>query len=122
MEIGIDVLDIDRMLKLVDKITFLNKYYSQNEIDYLCTLDTQNRAKVMAGYYSCKEAFLKALGLGIGRGIDLKDISVEYSDMGKPFIVLSKKAKKIFNDFGFKKISVNITDSKQITVAVCLVY
>ena len=122
MEIGIDVLDIDRMLRLVDKITFLNKYYSQNEIDYLCTLDAQNRAKVMAGYYSCKEAFLKALGLGIGRGIDLKEISVEYSDLGKPFIVLSKKAKKIFNDFGFTNISVNISDSKQISVAVCLVY
>lgn len=122
MEVGIDILDTARMEHLVDRSTFLNKFFSEKEILYISQLPKTSKAIVMAGYYSCKEAFLKACGIGIGRGIDLKDISVEYTKYGRPVIVLSDEAKIKFNKLGYSNITCNISDSNSTTVAICIVY
>ena len=122
MEVGIDILDIDRMEHLIKKQTFLTKFFHQKEIDYINTCTENFKPQILAGYYSCKEAFLKALGLGIGRGIDLKDICVQYTEFGKPYLELSSNALKIFKNMGFNNISCNISDSKNVVVAICIVY
>lgn len=120
MEIGIDVLDVKRMEELSEKETFLKKFFTQKEINFV--KKSKNKAQVLAGYYSCKEAFLKALGIGIGRGIDLKEIEVYYDELGKPHLKLSDEAIKKFNSMGFNQISISISDSTSIAVATCLVY
>ncbi|MBE5735338.1 MAG: holo-[acyl-carrier-protein] synthase [Clostridiales bacterium] len=122
MEVGIDILDIDRMNDLCNNESFLNKYFADNEIEYIKTCSQLQKPKTLAGYYSIKEAFLKAIGLGIGRGIDLKDISIWYNDMGRPHIELKPSAKEIFNGLGYNNITINVTDSDTVAVAVCIVY
>ena len=122
MEVGIDILDTARMEHLTDKKTFLNKFFSQKEIDYIESVPQSSKAVVMAGYYSCKEAFLKACGIGIGRGIDLKDICIDYTDLGRPIITLTGKANLKFKELGYNYITCSISDSNNITVAICIVY
>lgn len=122
MQIGIDILDIDRIIKLVDKKTFYAKFFTNTEIEMFEALEKQRKVQVVAGHYSAKEAFLKACGIGIGRGIDLKDISILYDDLGRPYIELTDEGKKFFNDLKFTKSTLNISDSKNIVVAVCIVY
>jgi len=122
VEVGIDILDIDRMNDLCNNESFLNKYFADNEIEYIKTCSQLQKPKTLAGYYSIKEAFLKAIGLGIGRGIDLKDISIWYNDMGRPHIELKPSAKEIFNGLGYNNITINVTDSDTVAVAVCIVY
>ena len=121
MEVGIDVLDVDRMLKLCDKNTFYNKYFTTKETEFLMAIKKDRRAQVLAGYYSLKEAFLKACGIGIGRGIDLKDIEIGYTELGRPVINLSESAKMEFNKLGFSKVSCSISDTQKVAVAICIV-
>ena len=120
MDIGIDVLDIARMERLADKETFYKKYFTDNEAAYIKA--SANVPQMLAGYYSCKEAFLKAVGIGIGRGIDLKDIEIGYTALGRPEIRLTDKATEVFNNHGYSKISISITDSQSVSVAACIVY
>lgn len=116
--IGIDSLDIVRMQRVVDNERFLNKYFTDYEVEY-CN-KTVNRTMRMAGLYCAKEAFLKALGIGIGGGIPLNEIEISHNKNGKPFIKLTEAAKRIVNIMGFKEIDVSITHTHKVSSAVCL--
>ncbi len=122
MEIGIDILDIDRMYNIIDKKTLMNRIFTETEIRQIAGKNKQAKAQTLAGYYSLKEAFLKAIGIGIGRGIALNEISVTYEELGRPYIVLSDDAQRRFNDMGYTKISSSISDTKSVCVATCIVY
>ena len=119
MFVGIDSLDIVRMQKFIQNTMFLEKYFTEYEINY--TESTANKTQRLAGIYCAKEAFLKALGLGIGAGIDLKDIEVNHNSKGKPYIKLSDKAKKIILLYNVKEIEISITHSYNICTAVCVI-
>ena len=72
MLVGIDVLDVVRMEKFVQNEHFLEKYFTPYEIEYVSKTNRQTLS--LAGLFAAKEAFLKALGIGIGGGISLNDI------------------------------------------------
>ena len=116
--IGIDSLDIVRMQRLVDNERFLLQYFTKYEVEY-CN-KTVNRTMRMAGIYCAKEAFVKALGIGIGGGIPLNDIEVKHKKNGKPFIKLTDSAMRIVNIMGFKEIDINITHTHSVSTAVCM--
>jgi holo-[acyl-carrier-protein] synthase len=80
--IGIDSLDIVRIQNFVDNERFLSKYFTEYEVAY-CN-QTINRTMRMAGLYCAKEAFVKALGIGIGGGIPLNEIEINHDKNGKP--------------------------------------
>ena len=86
--IGTDIVNIKRMdksLKLYGN-KFKKKFFSKNEINYC------EKRKHSASYYSkrfaAKEALTKALGTGIRKGINLKNIEIFNDNYGKPFIRL----------------------------------
>jgi len=84
MLVGIDVLDVVRMEKFVQNEHFLEKYFTEYEIEYV---NKNNRmTQSLAGIYSAKEAFLKALGIGIGGGIKLNEPAV---DLGVAVSIMS---------------------------------
>ena len=87
--VGVDLVSTDRIEKLLtqfkkkfaDKIFTTNETLRANQIDNLSM-----RALFYAKRFAAKEAFSKALGLGIGRGVDFKDIEIENDELGKPQI------------------------------------
>lgn len=115
--IGIDLLNLSRIealnLKFQDKFAF--KILSEDE------LKEYNKSKYKIEFLSkrfcVKEAFSKALGTGMGRGINFVDITVKHNILGKPIILLSDKAYSILESI-FKveidniQIDVSITDEK----------
>lgn len=118
LAVGIDSIDIVRMQNYVDNERFLNKFFTEYEVKY-CNL-TVNRTMRLAGLYAAKEAFLKALGIGIGGGIPLNEIEVNHDKKGKPFIKLSDSAKKMVTLMGYKEIQMNITHTHTVSTAVCV--
>lgn len=87
--IGIDTVSITRVNNLMSKydIKFENKIFTTKEIDRFNQINSDNAKKSFyAKRFAAKEAFSKALGLGIGRGIDFKDIAIDNDELGKPFI------------------------------------
>lgn len=116
--VGIDSLDIVRMQRFVDNERFLLQYFTKYEVEY-CN-QTVNRTMRMAGIYCAKEAFVKALGVGIGGGIALNEVEVNHGKNGKPFIKLSDSAMRMMNIMGFKEVNINITHTHSVSTAICI--
>tara|TARA_B100001123_G_C14618385_1_gene752765 strand:+ start:31 stop:426 length:396 start_codon:yes stop_codon:yes gene_type:complete len=88
--IGTDIVNISRMDKVLKKqgMKFKNKVFSKKEILY-CE-NKKNSSSFYAKRFAAKEAFSKALGTGIRKGVHLKDIEISNNKYGKPYILLKK--------------------------------
>ncbi|MFV0504949.1 MAG: holo-ACP synthase [Lachnospirales bacterium] len=103
--IGTDIIEINRVLKAVNKKSFLKKVFSEREIEIFGT-----KPMKLAGNFAAKEAVSKALGTGFRIGA--KKIEIFRDDFGKPYVVLEK------SEF---KIHLSISHSKEdiIAYAIC---
>ena len=92
--IGTDIVNIKRMEKSIKKNnnTFKNRIFSTNEISY-CD-KKKHPYSFYAKRYAAKEALSKALGTGIRKGINFKDIEILNDNFGKPFIKLKGSTAK----------------------------
>ncbi len=86
--IGTDIVNIKRIDNSLKKQAkrFKNKIFSKNEISY-CE-SKKNPSAFFAKRFAAKEAFSKALGIWIRKGINLKNIEVSNDIYGKPSITL----------------------------------
>ena len=86
--IGTDIVNIKRIEQSIkkNKSTFKNKIFSEKEISY-CE-NKKNSGSFYAKRFAAKEAFSKALGTGIRKGVNLKNIEVSNNAYGKPSISL----------------------------------
>ena len=101
--IGTDIINIKRINNSIKKRgnNFKKKIFSDKEIRY-CERK-KNPSAFYAKRFAAKEAFTKALGTGIRKGISLKDIEILNDASGKPSI----KLKGVANNFLRKKIKNN---------------
>jgi 4'-phosphopantetheinyl transferase len=76
-EIGVDLEFISYQADL-DSIA--NKYYSPNEYNFLMSLPGDQIAQAFFTCWTCKEAYLKALGVGLALPTDQFEISLATSD------------------------------------------
>ena len=86
--IGTDIVNIKRMKKILKNngTRFKNKIFSESEINY-CE-KKRDPGPFYAKRFAAKEAFSKALGTGIRKGINLKNIIIFNDVYGKPKIKL----------------------------------
>ena len=89
--IGTDIVNINRIDQSLKKygLKFKNKIFSSKELRY-CE-KKKNSSSFYAKRFAAKEAFSKALGTGIGKNIDLKNIEISNNTYGKPYILLRGK-------------------------------
>ena len=86
--IGTDIIKIDRLSKLSENITFLNKIFTQKEIDYCNNyLDV---VRHLSGKYAGKESVKKALlSSNIVKRVSLKDIEILNRSDKSPYVILN---------------------------------
>ena len=115
---GVDIIQNSRIKKLIRNKKFILRVFSKNEINE--SKKTKNKANFFAKRFAAKEAFVKSIGLGFRKGINLKDICVHKDKLGKPKIVLNSKVKKVlskkFNSNRFK-IFLSLSDEKDYSIA-----
>ena len=89
--IGTDIVNIKRMDRTLKKYgtKFKNKFFSKSEISY-CEIK-KNSSAFYAKRFAAKEALSKALGTGIRKDVNLKNIEISNNIHGKPFILLKGK-------------------------------
>jgi holo-[acyl-carrier protein] synthase len=87
--IGTDIVNIKRMEKSLRRNgdAFKKRIFSKNEIIY-CERK-KNPYTFYAKRFAAKEALSKALGTGIRKGINFKNIEISNNKFGKPSIKLS---------------------------------
>ena len=116
--IGTDIIQISRMKKSLKKDSFLTRLFSDDEIKN-CKKKV-NSISCYAKRFSSKEAFSKALGTGVSKGINFNQIVVQNDKHGKPFIKLINMTKKIVEKRLKKKkykISLSLSDEENYAVA-----
>ena len=91
--IGVDVIENKRIKNLINNRSFINRIFGKNEVKH--SKKILNKTNYFAKRFAAKEAFAKALGIGISKGLKFKEISVLNISSGKPTINLSGKTKKI---------------------------
>ena len=116
--IGTDIVSIDRVKKSLKNKNFLKRIFNEKEI-FKCK-KTIKSTNCFAKRFAAKEAFSKALGTGIAKGINFNEIIVLNKKSGKPYIILVGQTKKILSK-KFKgkksKISLSLSDEKKYAVA-----
>ena len=120
--IGTDIVDISRVKKLLNtNKKLINRIFSIKEIKYC-----ESRSNKIASYskrFAAKEAFAKALGTGISKGISFNEISINNNNDGAPFIELLGKTKLIVKNFTKKKnkIYLSLSDEKKYALAMVVI-
>lgn len=121
MEVGVDITKIDRFNNLVDNQTFLTKNFNKCEIDYIL-LKKVKSVERLAGLFCCKESVLKAFGVGIGNGINLKDICVLHDNNGKPCVEINDVIKSYLNKNNCNNIRVSISHDGEYAISECIIF
>ena len=122
---GVDIIDIRRIKKTIDKYNFRFKKrcFHSGEIS-----KSESRIKSVESYakrYAAKEACAKALGTGLARGIFWKDIEVQNDKFGKPQIKLHNNALKFIKKMTKSddySIEVSLSDEKKYAIANVIIY
>ena len=120
--IGTDIVDISRIKKILNKNKrLINRIFSTREIKYC-----ESRSNKISSYskrFAAKEAFAKALGTGISKGIAFNEISINNNKNGAPFIELLGKTKVIVKNLIKKKnkIYLSLSDEKKYALAMVVI-
>ena len=116
--IGTDIVSIDRIKKSLKNKNFLKRIFNEKEI--LKCKKMIKSTNCFAKRFAAKEAFSKALGTGIAKGINFNEIIVLNKKSGKPYIILVGQTKKTLSK-KFKgkktKVSLSLSDEKKYAVA-----
>ena len=116
--IGTDIVQINRLKKILKNKSSMARLFNKDEISK-CKR-TKKTFNCFAKRFAAKEAFSKALGTGISKGIYFNQIVVLNEKNGKPFIKLFDQTKKKVEKKLKKKkykISLSLTDEKSYAVA-----
>ena len=116
--IGTDIVKISRVSKSIKKKSFINRLFNKDEI--LKCNQIKNSANCFAKRFAAKEAFSKALGTGVVKGINFKEIIILNEKSGKPYIKLINETKKAVNKklkLKNYKISLSLSDEDKYAVA-----
>lgn len=118
--IGIDIIEIDRIKNSVDKFgdSFLNKIYTQNELDYC--LAKHNKYQHLAARFAAKEAIYKALASGWEKEASWKSIEITNEPNGLPVVTFFGKLKKYLSDD--KDIKISLSHSENYVTGVAIIF
>lgn len=116
---GIDIIEVDRVRKNIEKYgeKFLNKVYTESEIEY-CEGKKIQRYESYAGRFAAKEAVFKAISWMLdGKfDVDWKDIEVINDKRGRPLVNVNNNS-KISNLEEIISIDISISHVKNMAVA-----
>lgn len=115
--IGNDIIEISRIQANFERygVKFLERIFTPEEQTYC--LRFNHPAPHLAGRFAAKEATAKALGCGIGTDLSWLDISIQNSEKGSPFVLLSTRADLKFNH---PNILISISHCREYATAVAI--
>ena len=96
--IGIDLLEIERMERLLPNDAFMKCVFTEYERKYIAGKGRAAAASA-AGIFCAKEAASKALGRGLA--IALHEIEVLHTEHGAPYLMLHGKAAEEYGGLTF---------------------
>jgi len=119
--IGVDLVKVARIERVLERygFRFLGRVFTPQEIAHC-----QGRSGAAAGFalrFAAKEAFSKALGVGLRKdGIRWREVEVIPNPMGKPELALSGRAAALCEAAGITGLHLSLTDEDGRALAVVI--
>ena len=109
--------EISRVREVISRHgrTFLDRVFTPAEIAY-CDRH-RDPAERYAARFAAKEATMKALGTGWGKGVRWRDIEVTRKPGGRPEIVLHGAAREHAERMGARNVNLSLTHSGNFALA-----
>ena len=89
--VGLDLCDIERIRKAIEKERFLDRVYTEQERIRILDANGVRKGEIAAGLFAAKEAVAKALGTGFS-GFGPADIEITPDAAGRPCCALRRGA------------------------------
>ncbi len=116
--VGIDLVEIARIENSILSERFLKTTFGENELK---EFEKKNfKAESIAGAFSAKEAFSKAIKTGL-KGFKLTEVEILHDETKAPYLYLSGSAKKMAESLGLE-FDVSITHTKTLAQAIVIAY
>jgi len=119
--IGVDLVKVARIQRVLESYgdRFLDRVFTPREIAY-CRGKAW-AAAALAMRFAAKEAFSKALGVGLRRdGIRWREVEVVPNPMGKPELYVSGRAAQLCEAAGIANLHLTLTDEDAHALAVVI--
>ncbi len=102
--VGVDLSQAARFRRFLEagNRSLIDRLFTPDEQAYC--LPKRDPAPHLAARFAVKEAFLKALGLGLREGISWRDMEVVRDELGKPSLVVVGRAAEILAERGIGAI------------------
>jgi holo-[acyl-carrier protein] synthase len=114
--IGVDLIEIARMQRVLTRTQrFLSRIYTEAEQQYCNTKHPPYAC--YAARFVAKEAFLKALGLGLRQHMRWRDMEVRRDALGKPSLFVSGYLQEQCRAQGIRHIHLSLAHSTSMAIA-----
>jgi holo-[acyl-carrier protein] synthase len=117
---GVDLVEIDRLEQVMKRRgeRFISKVFTPSERAYC---EERPRPVIhFAGRFAVKEAVLKALRTGWGKGITWQDVEVEAGPSGEPSATLTGGARERADAMGLQTLHISIAHTEHYAVATAI--
>ena len=117
---GIDLVKISRIEQILNRWgkRFVDRVFTAEEIRI-----SNSRAKPSSAFairFAAKEAFSKAIGLGMREGVRWRDIEVFNHNTGKPGLKLHGRSLELCNENNITAIHISLSDEGDYGVAMVI--
>lgn len=116
---GIDMASAARLSEALSRPAFESRVFSAGEIAY-CR-KKKDPFPSFAARFAAKEAYGKAMGLGLGPSGDFAEIEVVHNERGAPAIRLNGRAQELFREAGGGEIFLSLSHEGDLAIASVIV-
>jgi len=117
---GIDLIKIKRIEQVIKRWgdRFIDRVFTPDEKDFC--LKRVSPYSAFALRFAAKEAFSKALGTGMKKGVAWRDIEIFHFNSGKPGLKLHGRSLALCKDENITSFHVSLSDEKEYGVAMVI--
>jgi holo-[acyl-carrier protein] synthase len=115
--VGVDLVDIQRLETVLQRWgdRFVNRVFTEQEAEFC--FKRAFPASPLALRFAAKEAFSKAMGLGMRKGIRWRDIEVFHHSGGRPGLRLQGRSSEICRERQITRIHLSLSDEGRYGIA-----
>lgn len=114
--IGTDVLQISRIREALARTPRLPERIL-TPVEYEAYTQAAKPDIFLAKRFAAKEAAVKALGTGIGRGISWQHFEISHDPLGRPLLNVLGEARERAEAQGIRRFHLSYSDEKEYVVA-----
>jgi holo-[acyl-carrier protein] synthase len=115
MKVGLDVIEIERIARALERRGFRERCFTEAEREYC-----DGKANP-AQHYAARFAGKEAVGKALGSGVYFTWREIEIHGRPKPGVVLSGRTKAFAERVGANRIDLSMTHSRELAAAICVV-